>query len=82
MTGGLPLALPSVNHTEPVPRRIGPPWVARVVVDTTAALYLWEWPHYPQYYIPLGDIDPASSSTRSTNSSSAGPPSAVRPTGR
>ena len=27
--------------------------------DTTSALYLWEWPHYPQYYIPLADISAA-----------------------
>jgi uncharacterized protein (DUF427 family) len=24
-----------------------------------SALYVWEWSHYPQYYIPLADIDPA-----------------------
>ena len=30
-----------------------------MVVDTTSALYVWEWSHYPQYYIPVGDIDPA-----------------------
>jgi uncharacterized protein (DUF427 family) len=28
------------------------------VVDTTRAVYVWEWPFYPQYYIPLTDIDP------------------------
>jgi len=28
-------------------------------VDTTSALYVWEWSHYPQYYIPVDDIDPA-----------------------
>ena len=22
-------------------------------------LYVWEWPRYPQYYIPLADVDPA-----------------------
>jgi uncharacterized protein (DUF427 family) len=27
-----------------------------VVVDTTRALYVWEWPQYPQYYIPVGDV--------------------------
>jgi uncharacterized protein (DUF427 family) len=26
------------------------------VLDTTGALYVWEWPHYPQYYIPLADV--------------------------
>jgi uncharacterized protein (DUF427 family) len=28
------------------------------VLDTTRALYLWEWPYYPQYLIPAADIDP------------------------
>jgi uncharacterized protein (DUF427 family) len=23
------------------------------------ALYVWEWPHYPQYYVPLEDVNPA-----------------------
>ena len=26
------------------------------MVDTTAALYLWERPNYPRYYIPLADV--------------------------
>jgi uncharacterized protein (DUF427 family) len=26
------------------------------VLDTTKALYVWEWPNYPQYYIPLADV--------------------------
>jgi uncharacterized protein (DUF427 family) len=29
----------------------------RVVLDTTRALYVWEWPAYPQYHIPISDID-------------------------
>ena len=59
MTAGHPLALPPMNHTAPVPRRIRAVLDGHVVVDTMSALYLWEWPHYPQYYIPVDDIDPA-----------------------
>ena len=59
MTGGYPPALPPVNHTAPVPRRIRATLAGRTVLDTMSALYVWEWPHYPQYYIPLADIDPA-----------------------
>ena len=47
-----------VNHIEPVPRRIRATLGARTVLDTTRALYLWESPNYPQYYIPLADVDP------------------------
>ena len=28
-------------------------------MDTTSALYVWEWSHDPQYYIPVDDIDHA-----------------------
>lgn len=54
-----PPSLPQVNQTAPVPRRIRAVLNGRVVLDTTSALYLWEWEHYPQYYIPVADIDPA-----------------------
>jgi uncharacterized protein (DUF427 family) len=30
----------------------------RTVFDTRNARYVWEWPFYPQYYIPVADIDP------------------------
>ena len=59
MTGDYPPALPPVNHTAPVPRRIRATLAGQTVLDTMSALYVWEWSHYPQYYIPLADIDPA-----------------------
>jgi uncharacterized protein (DUF427 family) len=52
-----PQSIVPVNHTEPVPRRIRAVVDKRVVLDTTAALYVWEWPHFPQYYVPMADID-------------------------
>jgi uncharacterized protein (DUF427 family) len=54
-----PSPLSQVNQTAPVPRRIRAVLNGRVVLDTTAALYVWEWERYPQYYIPIADIDPA-----------------------
>jgi uncharacterized protein (DUF427 family) len=53
-----PPSLPRVNQTAPVPRRIRAVLNGHVVLDTTAALYVWEWEHYPQYYIPVTDVDP------------------------
>ena len=53
-----PTMIATVNHMEPVPRRIRATVGARTILDTTHAVYLWEWPNYPQYYIPLADIDP------------------------
>ena len=29
----------------------------RTVLDTHSARYVWEWPHYPQYYVPRDDVD-------------------------
>jgi len=54
----VPQAIVPVNHVEPVPRRIRAVLDDRVVLDTTAARYVWEWPHFPQYYVPFADIAP------------------------
>src|SRR2546423_122082 len=51
-----PPSIVPVNHVAPVPRRIRAYVGAEKVLDTTRALYVWEWPHYPQYYIPLDDV--------------------------
>jgi uncharacterized protein (DUF427 family) len=52
-----PGAIVPVDHAEPVPRRVRAWLAGRTVLDTTDALYVWEWPNYPQYYVPLVDID-------------------------
>ncbi|HEX3649295.1 MAG TPA: DUF427 domain-containing protein [Pseudonocardiaceae bacterium] len=44
------------DHIEPVPRRVRGVLGGEVVFDTTHASYVWEWPYYPQYYIPLADV--------------------------
>jgi uncharacterized protein (DUF427 family) len=54
-----PQTLVSVNHIEPVPRRVRAFLGGTLVLDTTRALYVWEWPNYPQYYIPLADVNRA-----------------------
>jgi uncharacterized protein (DUF427 family) len=51
-----PKMITSVNHVEPVPRRIRALLAGETIFDTTVASYVWEWPHYPQYYIPLADV--------------------------
>ena len=52
-----PRMITPVNHIEPVPRRVRAFLGATVVLDTTRALYVWESPNYPQYYIPLADVN-------------------------
>jgi uncharacterized protein (DUF427 family) len=51
-----PQMIVPVNHVEPVPRRIRATLGGVTVLDTTRALYVWEWPNYPQYYVPLADV--------------------------
>jgi len=46
------------NHTEPVPRRVRAFLAGRAIVDTTRAHYVWEWPAFPQFYVPLADVQP------------------------
>ncbi|MFI5713475.1 DUF427 domain-containing protein [Kribbella sp. NPDC051620] len=53
-----PASIAQTDHLEPVPRRIRAMLGSQVVLDTTRAVYLWEWPNYPQYYIPLADVTP------------------------
>jgi uncharacterized protein (DUF427 family) len=51
-----PAHLVEVNHVAPVPRRIRAYLNGEKVLDTTGALYVWELPYYPQYYIPVSDV--------------------------
>jgi uncharacterized protein (DUF427 family) len=51
-----PPMITPVDHVAPVPRRIRATLGNRYILDTTNAVYLWEWPGYPQYYVPLEDV--------------------------
>jgi uncharacterized protein (DUF427 family) len=51
----------------PVPRRVRAMLDRRVVLDTMDAIYLWEFPPYPQYYVPVADVaDGVLTDTRET----------------
>jgi len=54
-----PRSIAPVNHMEPVPRRVRALLGGQVVLDTTRAVYLWEWANYPQFYLPAEDFAPA-----------------------
>jgi uncharacterized protein (DUF427 family) len=54
-----PQMIVPVDHIEPAPRRVRALLAGEVVFDTTRALYVWEWPNYPQYYIPATDVNNA-----------------------
>jgi uncharacterized protein (DUF427 family) len=55
---GYPGLITPVGHLEPVPRRVRGMLGGRVVLDTHRALYVWEWPPYPQFYVPVADLAP------------------------
>jgi uncharacterized protein (DUF427 family) len=54
-----PEMIVAAGHVEPVPRRIRAFRGGRAVLDTTNARYVWESPKYPQYYVPVADVDAA-----------------------
>lgn len=52
-----PQAIAETNRIEPAPRRVRGVLGSEVVFDTSRALYVWESEKYPQYYIPLADVN-------------------------
>ena len=62
--------------TEPSHKRVRIALGGEVIVDTVDALYVWEIPYYPQYYVPLADVadgvlTPSSTETRSPSRGTA-----------
>jgi len=53
---GYPEMITPIGHVEPVPRRVRATLAGELVLDTTDALYVWEWAKYPWFYIPLADV--------------------------
>jgi uncharacterized protein (DUF427 family) len=53
-----PPSITPKGHTAPVPRRVRARHGGRWVVDTTSAVYVWEVEYYPQFYLPVADVDP------------------------
>ena len=54
---GAPSRAPISNaRVEVSPKRVRAHLDGQVVLDSTAALLVWEVPHYPSYYVPLADV--------------------------
>ncbi len=51
-----PVMIAEINRVEPVPRRIRAFIAGVPMLDTIRALYVWEWPYYPQFYVPVEDV--------------------------
>jgi uncharacterized protein (DUF427 family) len=71
--------------TAPAHRRVRAVLGGEVVFDTVDPLYVWEGPHYPQWYIPLADVRPGvlvpSSTTKRSPSRGTAAHSTVRARG-
>src|SRR5215472_16554565 len=52
-----PQMIAETDHTEPAPRRVRATLGGELIFDSTRARYVWEWAYYPQYYIPVEDVD-------------------------
>lgn len=52
-----PQPITQAGHIAPVPRRVRAFLGAHTLFDTVEARYVWEQPQYPQYYVPLADVD-------------------------
>jgi len=52
-----PQMIVDINHIEPAPRRVRATLGGEQILDTTRARYVWEVTYYPQYYVPLEDVD-------------------------
>ena len=57
-------------RVEPAQKRVRIMLGGAVVVDTTGAVYVWENPSYPQYYVPLADVAPGALKDTATTSRS------------
>jgi uncharacterized protein (DUF427 family) len=68
-----PPHLSEAGFMQPCPRRIRARRGGTTVLDTTGAFYVWEVPHYPAYYVPVGDVDPALLDLPSSQSFESGP---------
>jgi len=51
-----PTMVAETDRIEPAPRRVRGNLNGRTIFDTTRAQYVWEWPNYPQYYVPFEDV--------------------------
>src|SRR5215469_15435015 len=52
-----PVMIAEADRVEPAPRRVRATLGGEQIFDTIRAIYVWEWPFYPHYYIPVDDID-------------------------
>jgi uncharacterized protein (DUF427 family) len=68
-----PSPLSEAGFMQPCPRRIRAVRGGTTVIDTLSAFYVWEVPHYPTYYVPIDDVDPAIVALESTKSFESGP---------
>ena len=68
-----PQHLSEAGFMQPCPRRIRAVRGGATVLDTLRAVYVWEIPHFPAYYMPVEDVDAELLALPSTESFESGP---------
>lgn len=68
-----PSHLSEAGFMQPCPRRIRAVRGGATVLDTIRALYVWEVPYYPAYYVPVEDVDDAVLDRPTTETFEGGP---------
>lgn len=68
-----PPHLSEAGFMAPCPRRIRATRDGATVIDSVSAVYVWEVPHYPAYYLPSNDVDASLIGLESTQTFESGP---------
>jgi uncharacterized protein (DUF427 family) len=68
-----PAHLSEAGFMQPCPRRIRARRGGAIVLDSVRAMYVWEVPYYPAYYVPTEDVDPAVIALPTTQTFETGP---------
>lgn len=68
-----PPHLSEAGFMAPCPRRIRATRDGATVIDSVSAVYVWEVPHYPAYYLPSEGVDASLIGLESTQTFESGP---------
>ena len=68
-----PRHLSEAGYMQPCPRRIRARRGSEFVIDTVRAVYVWEIPHYPAYYVPVEDVADSVLALPTTQTFESGP---------
>lgn len=69
---GYPQMIVAAGHVEPCPRRVRATLGDQLALDSTQVRYGWEWPGYPQFFVPRSDVRATLSAEETTRTDELG----------